>query len=84
MRGDQIVGIESSACEEQREARSQEAVFAANKATHLTSAFSADCHDSLQRNRQEGKQLAQVCSLKVKHFHLCNKIAERAEAAPRS
>ncbi len=45
------------------------------KTTQLTSAF-ADCHESLQRNRQEGKLLTQVCALKVKHFHLCNKIAE--------
>lgn len=50
-----------------------------NQTTHLTSAFSADCHDSVQRNRQEGKLLTQVCALKVKHFHLCNQIAEQRQ-----
>lgn len=52
------------------------AIFAASHTTttRLTSAF-ADCHDSLQRSGQERKLLAQVRALKVKHFHLCNKIA---------
>lgn len=52
--------------------------------SHLTSAISADSRDNLQKNRQEGKLLTQVCALKAKHFHLCNQIAERAEAAPLS
>lgn len=71
-------GILSSLSEEQQKAGSQEAIFAVHKTTLFTSAFLADCNDSVQRNRQEGKQLAQVCALKVKHFHLCNKIAEAA------
>lgn len=77
-------GLLSSPSEEQQKAGLQEAIFAVHKTTLFTSAFLADCNDSVQRNRQEGKQLAQVCALKVKHFHLCNKIAEQAEAAPLS
>lgn len=47
-----------------------------NKKLHISLLLSAACLSCLQRNRQEGKLLAQVCALK--HFHLCNKIAERA------
>lgn len=58
------------------------AIFASNETTHLTSAFLLDCHDSLQRNRQEeARLLAQVSALKVKHFHLCNKIAEASRGS---
>lgn len=46
------------------------------KKLHISLLLSAACLSCLQRNRQEGKLLAQVCALK--HFHLCNKIAERA------
>lgn len=36
-----------------------------------------------RRNRQEGKLLAQVCALKAKHFHLCNRIAEASSSSTR-
>lgn len=52
------------------------AIFAGSKNPLRSLLLSADCHDVLQRNRREGKRLTQVCALNVKHFHLCNKIAE--------
>lgn len=52
------------------------------KPTHLTSAFTG-CHDSLQTSRQERKLLPQVCVLRAKHFHLCNKIAEASRGSSR-
>ncbi|KAK5611723.1 hypothetical protein CRENBAI_011829 [Crenichthys baileyi] len=34
-----------------------------------------------RRNRQEGRLLAQVCALKAKYFHLCNRIAEASSSS---
>ena len=46
------------------------------KTSHISLLLSLTVVDVLQRNRQEGKLLTQVCAPKLKHFHLCNKIAE--------
>lgn len=51
------------------------------KTTHLTSAFCVSAMTACRRNQQEGKLLAQVCALKAKHFHLCNRIAEASSSS---